>query len=134
MNTKQIKVGQEVAIRSGYGDGEYRFGLLVRKVTPTGQVVVGAAGDEKEFRFGPDGREMGKGFQSVYTATLEPDVAKARAETARKERLRAAREAVHAIKADPGSNSRYWDKVALCRELEQLEKLVAMARKAVEAI
>jgi hypothetical protein len=134
MNTKQVKVGQEVAIRSGYGDGEIAFGAIVKRVTPSGQVVVQFPSSDRERRFGADGYEMDKHGSSYHRARLLTDVAEARAETARKERLRAAREAVHAIKADPGSNSRYWDKKDLCRELEQLEQLVAMARKAVEAI
>lgn len=135
MDTSALMVGQEVAVRSAYGHGDYSFGWKVARLTEKrGEVIVwrqNTDGSVTNYRFDAGGREMGRAGSS-YRATLTIDVVAAREETARMQRTREAITALHEIK---DSRARLeWGKEGLIEEVARLEALIAKARAAAELI
>jgi hypothetical protein len=84
----QFEVGQEVAIRSGYGYRSYEI-ATVERITPGGQVIVKAASG-RESRFSSNGRLYGGSADSVWLVELTPAIR----EQARRQALLKSLEAV----------------------------------------
>lgn len=128
-----VQVGQEVAVRSGYGHHDYAFGYVVKRVTPkSGEIVV--VRGESEYRFDRQGWQMKSSIG--YRSQIEPDVAKARAAMDYKAKAIAASNAIQAVYNSHGGRGAIWSwgKQSLADEVARLEKLVAEARSAVDAL
>lgn len=129
MNTKELKVGQEVAvIRPGYYGARHGFGYHVHKVTPSGQVVIMRDSDNYVRRFDKDGREIGK----FADGRLVIDVDEARAFENKQKRSNDAANAIMAVRVDRSLGT--YSKQGLLEQVEELQKLVDAARAAVESI
>lgn len=68
----KFEVGQEVAIRRGYGYATYQL-ATVERVTPAGQVLTKTT-DGQECRFGPSGKMHGGSSDSVRLVELTPAI------------------------------------------------------------
>lgn len=130
MDTKTLTAGQEVAIISNFNS---RF-ATVKKVTPSGQVVVGwTLGTEKrEARFDKDGREIGTHTSRWNRDYLRADVDAVRAEIDAKKRAVHAARVLNEIKP-PDARPTY-GKDSMIEIVQKLEQQIALARAAVEAM
>lgn len=105
LNTKtgELKIGQEVAIVDGYGNGygrgqTYYFGYVVHKITPTGQItVIHSSGSKK--RFDKNGWEIGGASTRWHRDYLETDVKVARNRNEECKRNRSAARTLNSITA-----------------------------------
>lgn len=130
-NTKSLTLGQEVAIgTSGSYETRYSFDWTVVRITPSGQVVVSKADQER--RFNARGYEMGRG-DTWRTPFLVEDVARVRDQQARAARARAAAAALNEVSQLERVRDTY-SKEFMLEQVAALEALVAKARAAVEAI
>jgi hypothetical protein len=124
-------VGQEVAIQGSYSYDNYRFGYVVAKVTPSGQVVVRRTADGHEQRFDKNGYEMDSLSSKYHRDQLVVDVDAARAHLSNVNAKRTAAAAINAVRGDAG---RYNDKESLLKQLATLAELLEVARLAVEEV
>lgn len=124
----QPNPGTPVAVHGRHGD--YSLGYEVERVSITGQVIIKRTADGFQRRFTNQGREIGQRLN-----TLEFDVALARAAQSR---VMARHEAVAAVRrlrdAMPPSVSRYASKESLREMVAAVERSVAEARTAVDAL
>lgn len=137
MNTKELKLNQEVALRTSGGmyEPRYSFGWAVVKITPTGQVVVRATESAArrpgtERRFDRHGCEMGNAFDQ---AVIEPDVAAVRARLEQRRLRQDAAQALNAVQLKEPVRSTYGDG-SMRDSLTVLEALMLKARAAVAAL
>lgn len=121
-----VKVGQEIAVRSGY-TGKPSFGWIVERVTPTGRIVV-TKGDRK-LTFNAAGREIG---DKHYLGRIDANVDQAKAIEATQVRRKAAAAALSAVKVN--GDCYHWAKDTLLNEIASLEAKLAEARRLAEAI
>lgn len=129
-----IQVGQEVAVIPWSNHGiRYQFGYTVKKVTPSGQIVVSwnINGEEREKRFDANGDEMGA--SSKWTrARLEPNAQKARDYMAEQTRRAKAVDAILAVRVSDCRSG--YSKDGMQKLIVELEEKLAAAKSAVEAI
>ncbi len=130
MNTKELIIGQEVAITSGGSRMETYFGYRVKRVTPTGQVTVVRPSDGYERRFDASGFEMGthsRYGRDQITTHIEAERELQRSRTA-------AVAAANAINAIGVHVQHRWGKESLQNTINELEQKLAAAKALVEAI
>lgn len=134
-DANQIQVGQEALVVSyrNWGGVDRDFGWTVKRVTPSGQVVVGKEG-QTDRRFDARLREIGKsGSLWAVAPDLCLNVAEHRA-VADKERLAAeAASAINAVRCEEPAK-RTWPTESLRREVKRLRALLDAADAAVKAL
>lgn len=133
----ELKAGDEVAIIPGYSrELKYTFhDYRVKKVTPSGQVVVSFKdyrGEAGEKRFDSDGYEMGSSASKYHRDRIEADVEMAREHMAYKQRQQNAAVALAACKEFEVRVT--YTKESLQGIVAELEAKLATAKALVEAI
>jgi hypothetical protein len=130
-----VIIGQKVVLQHRNSFDE---GWKVKRVTPTGQIVVskeigysGTGKEEVERRFRPDGSEVGAQWNKYF---LRVDLDHVKETQREKAARREASQAILDIYNACAGDGTYWTKETFQKKLENLKTLMAKAEQAVAAI